>query len=109
MKAEPKIWSVSDLEVDGSWCGSLFEFAALFAAPPLKIAISWNSGRRILYATSIQSGMTRYLHPRIIRVQRSSSPLEVHEDKARLHPCFFWPYDGLNRIASDKVLGKLFL
>ena len=47
------------------------------------------------------------MHPRNIRGQRSSSPLEVHEDKARLYPHFL-PYDGL-RIASDKVLGKLFL
>jgi len=31
----------------------------------------------------------------------------VNEDNARLYPHFL-PYDGL-RIASDKVLGKLFL
>jgi hypothetical protein len=37
----------------------------------------------------------------------SQSPLEVNEDKARLSRHFL-PYDGLG-IASDKVLGKLFL
>ena len=46
-------------------------------------------------------------HPRNIRGQRRSSPLEVPEDKAPPYP-YFLPYDGL-RIASDKVLGKLFL
>jgi hypothetical protein len=46
------------------------------------------------------------MHPGNIRDQRSSSPLEVKEDKARLYPQFL-PYDGL-WIASDKVLGKLF-
>jgi hypothetical protein len=51
--------------------------------------------------------MTRYTHPRDIRCQRSSSPLEVHEDNAGLYPHFL-PYDGL-WIASDKVLEKLFL
>jgi hypothetical protein len=50
---------------------------------------------------------TRYTHPRNIRGQRSKSPLEVPEDKARLYP-YFLPYDGLG-IASDKVLDKLFL
>ena len=50
---------------------------------------------------------TRYMHPSNIRGQRSSSPLEEHEDKAPLYPHFL-PYDGLG-IASDKVLGKLFL
>ncbi len=44
---------------------------------------------------------------RYIRGQRSSSPLEVHEANAPLYPHFL-PYDGLG-IASDKVLGKLFL
>ena len=39
--------------------------------------------------------------------QRRSGPLEVHEAQARLYPQVL-PYDGL-RIASDKVLGKLFL
>ena len=50
---------------------------------------------------------TRYMHPRNIRGQLSSRPLDVHEDNAPLYPHFL-PYDGL-RIASDKVLGKLFL
>jgi hypothetical protein len=45
--------------------------------------------------------------PRNIRGRRGSRPLEVHEDKAALYSRFL-PYDGL-RIASDKVLGKLFL
>ena len=97
---------MSDLGVDVSRRSSLFEFAALFRRASAKNG-RWNSGRRILYATSIQSVMTRYMHPRNIRGQRSSSPLEVNEDNARLYPHFL-PYDGL-RIASDKVLGKLFL
>ncbi len=87
---------------------SLFAFAALFRRSSTENGhFEWNSGRQILYATSIQSVMTRYMHPRNIRGQRSSSPLEVNEDNARLYPHFL-PYDGL-RIASDKVLGKLFL
>jgi hypothetical protein len=47
------------------------------------------------------------MHPRDIRGQRRSSPLEVNESNAGLYPHFL-PYDGL-WIASDKVLGKLFL
>jgi hypothetical protein len=47
------------------------------------------------------------MHPRAIRGQRRSSPRDAPEDNAGLYPHFL-PYDGL-WIASDKVLGKLFL
>jgi hypothetical protein len=99
--------SLGDLGVDVWRRSSLFEFAALFRRTSTKNShFEWNSGRRILYATSMQSVTTRYLHPGNIRGQRSSSPLDVNEDKAQLYPHLL-PYDGL-WIASDKVLGKLF-
>ncbi len=78
---------MSDLGVDVSRRSSLFEFAALFRRASTKNGhFEWNSGRRILYATSIQSVMTRYMHPRNIRGQPISSPLAVHEDNERLYP-----------------------
>jgi len=46
-------------------------------------------------------------HPRNNRSPRRGSPLGVPEVKAPPYP-YFLPYDGL-RIASDKVLGKLFV
>jgi hypothetical protein len=51
--------------------------------------------------------MVRDMHPGDIRGQRSS-PLEVNEGGQCAALPYFLPYDGL-RIASDKVLGKLFL
>jgi hypothetical protein len=51
--------------------------------------------------------MVRDMHPGDIRGQRSS-PLEMNEGGQCAALPYFLPYDGL-RIASDKVLGKLFL
>ena len=95
-----------DFGVDMTLLSPLFEFAALFRRASTKNGL-WHSDRRILYAIRIQSVMTSYMHPRNIRGQRSISPLDVNEANAR--PCpHLLPYDGLG-IASDKVLGKLFL
>jgi hypothetical protein len=52
--------SVSNLGVDVSRRSFLFEFAVLSRRASAKNGhFEWNSGRRILYATSIQSVMTK--------------------------------------------------
>jgi hypothetical protein len=58
-------------------------------------------------ATRFPSVMNRYEHPRNIRVSAAVAPLKVNEDYVQHCPPFL-PHDGLG-IASDKILGKLFL